>query len=180
MKLRVPMPSPRGTNRAGLFLTGAPARALAAYDAALSPGRMAYGGRRARDADLIPTGGYRAGERRDRDGDFGVGKDQEEGDDLIAQVKRFLANRLSREDFQRLEEMLAGGGEEGGDPDDEGGHLEDPMPKRPPPNGTQDDPTPFRGAPRPGGQAQDARGDDYFSQFGNQHVGTFDYGSGVR
>jgi hypothetical protein len=37
----------------------------------------------------------------------------ENDDDRLAQVKTFLRNRLSPEDFQRLEAMLSGGDEPG-------------------------------------------------------------------
>ena len=123
-----------------------------------------------------------------------VARDQNPGDEAggIGQVKVFLKNRLSEQDFARLEQMLqqlAGGGEE-----DEPNHRRDPMPDDPDDEVREDEPKPFAGRPRPGGEqdreardrraprgrfAQDARrdGSDYFSMFpGNRLVGTSDYG----
>jgi hypothetical protein len=127
--------------------------------------------RRARDADLIPT--ERRDVRREEDGDFG--RDQDDG---LDQVKAFLRNRLSTEDFARLEAMmdqLAGGGEEG-EEDAGSNHREDPMPSKPPPNGTQDEPPNFQGAPLKGGKkfGQDSRGDSYHDVFGNRDVAVWE------
>jgi hypothetical protein len=81
--------------------------------------------------------------------------------------------------FAKLEAMLAqlGGGEEespANDPRQEAA--------KPPPNGAQDDPTPFKGMPQPGGKlAGDSRGNSYWDNFpSNARVGTADYGSGDR
>jgi hypothetical protein len=98
----IPMPSPTGRNRAGLFIRGPVARALAAaYDA--KGGLMAYGSRRpARDQDPPPP---------DDSGSM-HGQDPDDG---LDQIKTFLRNRLDPQDFARLEAMLQalnGGGEE--------------------------------------------------------------------
>src|SRR5208282_2866305 len=97
------------------------------------------------------------------DSRFGLGRarDQDPDDETsgMGQIKVFLKNRLSPEDFARLEQMMQA--LSGGEQDDESNHQQDPMPNQP-----------------KGRYAQDARGQDYFSQFGNAHVGFSDYGSG--
>jgi hypothetical protein len=161
MIYQVPMPSPSGRNRERLYLNGAPARAIMAMDA--MP-------RRGRDADLIPKGGYRTGQRRDEDGDFGVGRDQDDG---LDQIKVFLKNRLDPQNYAKLEAMieaLGPGGE--GEQGEEQSPADDPRQEaaKPPPNVASDRPPSFRGMPRPGGQAQDSRGDSYHDFFGNRGV----------
>ena len=120
----IPMPSPRGTNHARQFLHGRAARALGAGYAYDSADGVAYGSR------------HRLAPRR-------VARDQspEAGDSPLDGVKRFLANRLSPEDFAKLEQMLQAlseGGEGEGEGEEEG-------------SSGQDDPSAFPGRPRPGG-----------------------------
>jgi hypothetical protein len=97
----------------------------------------------------------------------GRARDQEEEDASgLRQIKVFLKNRLSKEDYARLEQMLAalaGGGEQ----DDEL-HRRDPLAS----GEGQDEPEAFAGQPRPGGRfAHDARGGGYFDLFpGNAGV----------
>jgi hypothetical protein len=96
---------------------------------------------------------------------------QEPDDDAsgMGQVKTFLQNRLSPEDWQRLCQMMdalngGGGGQEG----PSGNHYDPPDSV---PDVQQDEPAPFSGRPRPGGQmdgkrfGQDARGSSYYDNF---------------
>ncbi len=80
-------------------------------------------------------------------------RDEEEAPDpRIARARVFLQNRLSRGDFQRFSAILSGEDDDGGyDPD------ADPEAQRSPEGGLtrrsgQDQPPPFKGMPRPGGQ----------------------------
>ena len=189
------MPSPRGTDGEGLLLSGPVSMAYNCVDGlgdyarsgAFFGAGLDRGAAFARDqTDLIPTGrpGSRAAEEPDQRYPTGPGRDQEP-DEGIAKVKLFLRNRLSPEDFQRLETMLAalsGGGEE-----DDGGYDPDADPdaQRSPEGGSirrsgQDQPPPFRGMPRPGGPkfGQDARsGSSYFDAYpSNRAVNVSDYG----
>ncbi|MGO9419054.1 hypothetical protein [Roseiarcus sp.] len=126
--------------------------------------------------DLIPGSKQNFNLRKERDGDWGEGADQDDGLDAI---KVFLKSRLSPEDYQRLQQMIQALGEGG-----EESPADDPRQEAPSPEeGAQDMPPPFRGRPTPGGSklGQDARGSSYFDRFpSNAAVGTFDYGSGGR
>jgi hypothetical protein len=116
------MPSPNRTNHARLFVTGATARIVAHGFAYDSKGGL---GRR-------------------------MGRDQEQ-DDPLGEVKVFLRNRLSPEDFSRLEMMLkalAGGSEDDTKPD----AVRDYERSQKYNEGGQDDPPPFEGRPRTGGK----------------------------
>jgi hypothetical protein len=166
------------TRRYGPDLT----RRMMASDGAAYDGRygLAYGGK-ARDQNSTDNpNGHQPG---------GSGE-QDEGDQLIQKVKIFLKNRLSPEDFQMLEQMLSGNGEE-----DQGQDQPEPFRGRPSPGGRQnwdeDDEThllPTKGptiAPanlretRGGGRyAQDAAGGGYYDRFPmNARVDVNNYGN---
>jgi hypothetical protein len=123
--------------------------------------------------------------------------DQDQPDERLEAVKTFLRNRLSPEDFDRLERMLGMmAGEEGPENEDE---REAERARLFGEREGRDEPEPFRGEPRPGGKldwraegkpsllprgngghdvryAHDSRPNYYFTQFpGNLQVG-FVYG----
>ena len=103
----------------------------------------------------------------------------DEPDNRLEQVKTFLKNRLSPEDFARLEQMmqaLAGGGEGEEDNGQNENDRREQMSASPsgvrPPGGREQ---PDNGEPRR--FAQDARGSSYFDAFPmNAKVGTSNYG----
>jgi hypothetical protein len=93
----------------------------------------------------------------------------------VGQVKTFLQNRLSPEDYQRLCQMmeaLNSGGQEG----PSGNHYDPP--DSVPDEQAEDEPAPFSGRPRPGGKmGQDARGSSYLDNFpSNALVDVNNYG----
>jgi hypothetical protein len=127
----------------------------AAYDA-----RYGLRGRRfARDDNQDPSQG---GEEDDASG--------------MGQVKTFLQNRLSPEDWQRLCQMMDALGGGGGQEGPSGNHYDPP--DSVPDEQAKDEPAPFPGRPRPGGKmGQDARPRSYHDEFpSNAHVNINDYG----
>jgi hypothetical protein len=150
-----------GVAKARQMLAGADA---AAYDAARG---LAYGSRRlARDQEPDDSGSTRGAQTT------------QEPDNRLEQVRTFLKNRLSPEDWDRLQAMTqgqSGGGEGEPEPDDTGsmhratGRDEPPdFPGRPRTAGGQSDLLPERDR----GGASDARGGSYFANFkGNAGVG---------
>jgi hypothetical protein len=152
------------------YVRGQTHRIITAGGYAYDQRPLAYGSRRARDADLIPT---RTGSRAQEEPD--LGRDQDDG---LDEVKAFIKANMDPQAFAKLEQMLSQlGGEE--QPPDAG---QDPEP--PPQYGTRDEPPPFRGMPKTGGTkfGQDSRSrSSYYEMFpDNSSVNISDYGSGVR